>query len=534
MAIKVLNEFLPEAEHIRLGGIKVGDTLSIDAAGVLNTNAENTGVGGNRLTYIPRHFNLTLSGGTLTVPANSKIYIPDGFESDDTTPKFTEYTVPNTYTKVADGAADGTYDVFFETDPSSLGIRLRPKNSCISGSIAPSTSGSWAWYDTANNLMKIYDNTTLVSAVDSLPLGQVTVTSNVITKINNIMAETGFIGGIVFALPGIKGSIPYGYPTDTLTPQSLNFETTRVLIATVPNAPTTGYRVYMNATSLLVSNEYFYDGNSNRNRLISNTNTALNMAETNAYVYCNTAGVISSWSRAFVEATEYKAYYEQNMPWSFNASTYLNANKGWALVGQRIPNSGAYVPLLRHKSNNGVFLVNGHQDHFEVTWTNDSTIASNSNNVTHKVTLLNEAGNASFPGDVAAVGNIEATASTALWADLAEKYESDVKYPIGTLVAFGGEKEITIAKKNVNGVISEKPGYTLNSKSKGQPVALVGRVKVRVIGKINKNDKLVLYKDGVARKKKWYDVSKTVIGITLESNNSNDEKLVMSVVRLAM
>lgn len=533
MAIKVLNEFLPEAEQIRLGGVKVGDTLSINN-GVLNTNNENTGVGGNRLTAIPRHFDLTLSDGTLTLPAGSKIYIPDGFESDDITPKFTTYTLPSAKTRIANGAKNGRYDVIYDMDPSINAIRLRLSETCISGSIAPSTSGYWAWYDTANNLMKIYDHTTLLTSTNSLPLGQVTVENDTITKINIAFGDTGYIGGVVFALPGIHGSIPYGYPTGTLTPQSVNFETSRVLTAQVPNIPMTTMRIYINATDIIISHEYFYDGNSNRNRKLSNTSVVLNAAETNSWVYCTTAGVISNFQRAFIEATEYKAYYNQTMPWNFNAATYLNANNGWALVGQKYPQNGVFVPFLRHKSNSGVFLLDGHQDHLEVVWTSDSTIAANSNNVTHRVTLLDEAGNASFPGDVTAVGNVEATASTALWADLAEKYESDVKYPIGTLVVFGGEKEITIAKKNVNGVISEKPGYTLNSKSKGQPVALVGRVKVRVIGKVNKNDKLVLYKDGVARKKKWYDVFKIVIGITLESNNSNDEKLVMSVVRLAI
>ena len=411
MAIKVLNEFLPTAEQVRLGGVKVGDTLSIED-GVLNTNAENTGVGGNRLTHIPRLFNLTFSNGTLTLHAGGKIYLPDGFESDETTPKFTEYTITENQTRTLSGSADGKYTLLFE--PNGIGIRVRPVANCYSGSIAPSTAGSWAWYDTANNLIKIYDDTTLVNSMNSLPIGQITVSGGVISKINSIMAETGYLGNIVFALPGIHGTIPYGFQPNTLNPQSLNFETNKVLVAQAPGVPNTNYNLYLNENALSISNDIFYDGNSNLNRQISNTSNIIFSAKTSAKIYCDNSGGITWFSRAFVEASAYDDCYEQTMPWSFTAYSYLNANKGYSLVGQINPASGAFVPFLRHKSNTGVFLVDGHQDHLEVVWTSDSTIAANTNNVTHRVTLLNEAGNASFPGDVSAVGTIEATASTAL------------------------------------------------------------------------------------------------------------------------
>ena len=80
----------------------------------------------------------------------------------------------------------------------------------------------------------------------------------------------------------------------------------------------------------------------------------------------------------------------------------------------------------------------------------------------------------------------------ARWADLAEIYQSDKEYLPGTLIQFGGEKQITIAKNSVNGVISENPAYLMNSNYPGQKIALVGRVKVRVKGKVNKFDYITL------------------------------------------
>jgi hypothetical protein len=55
----------------------------------------------------------------------------------------------------------------------------------------------------------------------------------------------------------------------------------------------------------------------------------------------------------------------------------------------------------------------------------------------------------------------------ALWADLAETYESDRYYESGTLVKFGGDKEITIAHGEANAVITTNPGLILNSDRHG-------------------------------------------------------------------
>lgn len=118
----------------------------------------------------------------------------------------------------------------------------------------------------------------------------------------------------------------------------------------------------------------------------------------------------------------------------------------------------------------------------------------------------------------------EGNATSANWADLAEKYDSDKDYPFGTLIQFGGEKEITVAKTEVNGVISEKAGYLLNASSSGLPVALCGRVKVLVNGKVSKFDKLTLDKDGVACKALFGD---KIIARALESKESEEIGLVL-------
>ena len=90
---------------------------------------------------------------------------------------------------------------------------------------------------------------------------------------------------------------------------------------------------------------------------------------------------------------------------------------------------------------------------------------------------------------------VYAKSTSAVYADLAENYLSDSNYEVGTVVVFGGAQEITTtqlyADATVAGVISTDPAYLMNSALDGQPVALRGRVPVKVQGFTRKGDLLV-------------------------------------------
>jgi len=122
---------------------------------------------------------------------------------------------------------------------------------------------------------------------------------------------------------------------------------------------------------------------------------------------------------------------------------------------------------------------------------------------------------------------VHAKATSAQYADLAEIYETDSEYEVGTVVIFGGEKEITVssmgADPRVAGVISSDPAYLMNSKATGQAVALQGKVPCKVMGQISKGDMLVTHSQhpGVARKGTNPSMG-TVIGKALEEYNSNE------------
>lgn len=96
-------------------------------------------------------------------------------------------------------------------------------------------------------------------------------------------------------------------------------------------------------------------------------------------------------------------------------------------------------------------------------------------------------------------GVVSATATAAFYADLAERYEADAVYEVGTVLVIGGEKEVTttdqFADTRVVGIVSTNPAYMMNSEAgtdETHPyIALKGRVPCKVIGTINKGDLIV-------------------------------------------
>jgi len=128
-------------------------------------------------------------------------------------------------------------------------------------------------------------------------------------------------------------------------------------------------------------------------------------------------------------------------------------------------------------------------------------------------------------------GTIFGTATTAQYADLAEKYTTDVEYEAGTVlaVAINGEAEATQtwqSGQRVLGVISTNPAFLMNDEADGQAIALRGRVPVKVIGPIRKGQPLICNQDG----KGMYGDTSNSFAIALETNEDANVKLVECVI----
>jgi hypothetical protein len=123
------------------------------------------------------------------------------------------------------------------------------------------------------------------------------------------------------------------------------------------------------------------------------------------------------------------------------------------------------------------------------------------------------------------------TATSAYYADLAEKYLADNDYEVGTVVVVGGEKEVTACAwgQRAIGVVSANPAYMMNSALKGGTyIALKGRVPVKVEGSVKKGDELIASNNGVAVSGVYH--SNKVFAVALETNSDISVKLVEAIV----
>jgi hypothetical protein len=118
--------------------------------------------------------------------------------------------------------------------------------------------------------------------------------------------------------------------------------------------------------------------------------------------------------------------------------------------------------------------------------------------------------NANGVGNIGSTGTrfnqVFALASSAQYADLAEKYTADAEYAPGTVLVFGGTAEVTVdaadSDSRVAGVVSTNPAFIMNDTLQSAhvvTVALTGRVPCLVTGPVHKGDLMVTAGLGRAR-----------------------------------
>ena len=137
-----------------------------------------------------------------------------------------------------------------------------------------------------------------------------------------------------------------------------------------------------------------------------------------------------------------------------------------------------------------------------------------------------------------ATGNVNAnlfqgTATQARYADLAEKYSTAEELPAGTVVCVckHGDHEVEATSRGciAIGVVSTDPAVMMNSEAEGQYIGLKGRLPVRIIGAVEKGDAVFVDDNGCAS---TVINGGSLVGIALESNNDEGEKLVECVLKV--
>lgn len=225
--------------------------------------------------------------------------------------------------------------------------------------------------------------------------------------------------------------------------------------------------------------------------------TAGGIAGTSLYVTGGNLVIANTASRGLVADF---FYYSNGSPISFSG-TYSNSN-----VASYLPTYGGAI----------------------LTTTTQATVLTTGANTT--------AGTITGNWTLSAGSRIQAT-----YADLAERFAADTSYEPGTVVQLGGDHEITAVKyelsEDVFGVISNTAAYLMNSGAGSDethpPVAVSGRVEVRVIGKVSKGSRLVSAGEGIARAANAGEATAfNTIGRALADKTTDGEGFVEAIVAI--
>lgn len=131
---------------------------------------------------------------------------------------------------------------------------------------------------------------------------------------------------------------------------------------------------------------------------------------------------------------------------NLNTQTHLRGNQGYAIINAEGATNG-YVSLIRYKGNNGIFTLNGWNNKIVLGYTNNTTINAETNSLTKSITLIDENGNASFPGQVSATTVNAYLNGTAKNADTVDGFHA---VDSNNLTASATSAKIVLAKNVVS------------------------------------------------------------------------------------
>lgn len=220
----------------------------------------------------------------------------------------------------------------------------------------------------------------------------------------------------------------------------------------------------------------------------------------------------------------------------------VNKSVGGVTTALEVDGATGYVSL-------GASPANG-DDSTKVAstaWVLDNAVALDGSNtmtgdLIPQADSTHDIGSATFKWANVYADTLNGTAVEALYADLAERFEADASYEVGTVVALGGAKEVTATAEEgsteVFGVVSGKAAYLMNARagdnSTHPAIAMTGRVPVRVVGTVLKGQRLISSSiPGVARAAQTDEVNSfNVIGRALEDKYTKEEGTVLAVVKI--
>jgi len=448
------------------------------------------------------------------------------------------FVIPGSNTQVVfntNGNADAVAGMTFDKDSNTftvLGI-VSSQGNVIGGNLTTGGQVSATGNATGGNLL----TGGIVSAAGNIQAGNLR-TAGLISAAGNVIGGNINTGGLISATGNITAS---GNVTGNYLRATLDVNAGGNVSATVHTG--TAVSVTANVTSGNVNSGLISaTGNITGNYFLGNGSA---LTGVNNYGNSNVNTLLAAWGSNIVSTTG-----------TITAGNITGANiltggvisaSGNVTIGNVL--TGGQVSATGNVTGN-YFVGNG-SALTDVIAVGIGTIGSLS--VTGNIT----AGNVTVSTGTISVGNITnnnsnavgnigsssnyfntvfAQATSAQYADLAENYTADAEYAPGTVVVFGGDKEITIstdvADERVAGAISTEPAHLMNSIHPGLAVALRGRVPVNVVGSVVKGDSLVTssiagHAQSVGRSRLY---GQAVFAKSLETNLEDGKKVIIAVI----
>jgi hypothetical protein len=398
------------------------------------------------------------------------------------------------------------------------------------------------WWDQTTDTMKVYNGTTF-KVISGATASASAPTSNVAGDLwydstnaqLNVYSGTAFIlvGPAYTAGTGVTGAIPATITdTDAVSHVVVELYVEDSIVGIIskdasfnPQVAIPGFAANVRpgitlATAISGVNQYF-QGTANNANTVGNISASGFVQTTTNQTMTGTLGILNDSGLSVGADSDFRASVT-------GSDVFLrNQTQDGNLVLQ-INDGGVTTTMVTMYGANNMTTIRG-----------STTV----NTAAGATAIVNGAGNAvgNIGSSSSYFNTVFAQATTALYADVAERFASDEIYEPGTVVELGGSAEITRvrhdASDTVFGVISTRPAFTMNGGAGDNdthpPVAMTGRVPVKVTGIVNKGDRLISAGDGMARAAQPGEATSfNVIGRALSSKSTAEVGTVEAIVTI--
>ena len=396
------------------------------------------------------------------------------------------------------------------------------------------------WWDKTASLLKVYNGTTF-KTISAATASGTAPTNPVVGDLwfNTSSLILNVWTGVTWLAIGPSTVSGTGATAVTITDNTANthaaiqFTVGNAVVGIVskdttytPQPPIAGFSNVnpgINVASAVGGVSQYFQGTATNSQLLNgqaNTafmQTANNTSTTGTLAVLNNTGLTVGTNSDFVASVTGTTVYVANQ--TSNGNLIIRVNQGGSPIDAiKINGSTGVVDIPSFAGNiaGGNVSVN-------------NLLNSNANGVGNLGTSTNY------------FNTVFAKATSAQYADVAERFEIDVEQPAGTVVELGGPAEITIAtqelSESVFGVISTNAAYLMNAgageDATHPPIAMTGRVPVRVVGPVQKGDRLVSAGNGQARSARPGEATAfNVIGRALKNKTDLGEGVVEAIVTI--